>query len=436
MRLLFVADKKRATRRTRIERKVKKLRMEDYELFTLKNGIRVVHKQIPTTKIAHCGFILDIGSRDETKEDQGIAHFWEHMAFKGTQKRKSFHIINRLEVVGGELNAYTTKEKICFYASILDEHYEKALDLLKDITFCSIFPPKEIEKERSVILEEMSMYYDSPDEAIQDDFENVLFGDHSLGFNILGTQESVKSIQRRDFIEFVNNNLDTHKLIFSSVGNLPMKKVVKLCEKYLNDIPEYTSSHKRQLFKKYKPKTIVKSRNITQAHCVIGRPSYPIKDKRRLLFFMLINLLGGPGMNSRLNLALRERYGLVYTVEAGYTPFIDTGIFSIYFGTEKRHLEKSINLVLKELKRLKEVPMGTLQLHTAKAQLMGQLAIAEESNIGFMQMMGKSLLDIGGIDSLSDIFNRIKKISAPELQDIANEAFDFDKFSFLTYLPE
>lgn len=410
--------------------------MEEFDLFTLPNGIRVVHKQITHTKIAHCGFILDVGSRDEREDQQGIAHFWEHMAFKGTRKRKSFHIINRLEVVGGELNAYTTKEKICFYASILDAHYEKAVELLKDITFDSVFPVKEIEKERSVILEEMSMYYDAPEDAIQDDFEQVLYSGHSLGYNILGTPQSVKSFRKKHFEEFIKENVDTHKLIFSSVGNIPFSKVKKLCEKYLSDIPERRSSHKRILFDAYTPKKETVSRSVSQAHCVIGRPAYPLLDDRRLKFFMLLNILGGPGMNSRLNLALREKYGFVYNIEASYTPFIDTGMMSIYFGTEKKQLQRSIGLVLKELKKLREISLGTVQLHTSKVQLMGQLAMAEESNISFMQMMGKSLLDLGHIDSLEDIFKKINEISANDLLEVAQEMFQEDQFSFLTYISD
>src|SRR6478735_110553 len=198
---------------------------KEYEIYTLKNGIRVVHREVNHTKIAHCGFVLDVGSRDEEIDQQGLAHFWEHMAFKGTKKRKAYHIINRLEISGGELNAYTTKEKICFYASILDKHYEKAIELLTDITFFSTFPSKEIEKEKSVILEEMSMYADAPEDAIHDDFESLIFKNHPLGYNILGTNDTVSLFTKHDFLKFISENVDTEKLIFSSVGNIPFSKV-------------------------------------------------------------------------------------------------------------------------------------------------------------------------------------------------------------------
>jgi len=410
--------------------------MEEYEIFTLPNGIRIVHKQVTHTQVVHCGIMLDVGSRDEEPHQIGIAHFWEHMAFKGTKKRKSFHILNRLESVGGELNAYTTKEKICFHASVLDKHFEKAIELLTDITFESIFPEKQIEKERSVILEEMAMYYDSPEDAIQDDFDGVLFEGHPLGYNILGTNDSVRSFRKSDFLEFISQNLNTERVVFSSVSNLPFKKVVELAKKYLADIPAHSARKERQPFGNYVPKRRSVIRPVSQAHCAIGRTAYPLNDNRRLPFFMLINLLGGPAMNSRLNLALREKYGFVYSVEANYTPYVDTGFMAVYFATEKKQLNKSISLVMRELKMLKDAPLGRMQLHSLKEQLMGQLAMSEESNLNFMLMMGKSILDMNRVDKLDEIFESVHHITAKELQELANEMFDENQLSLLTFLPE
>ncbi|MTI40092.1 insulinase family protein [Fulvivirga lutimaris] len=409
--------------------------MMEYEIHTLPNGIRVLHKEVTTTKVSHCGFMLDIGSRDENEQNQGIAHFWEHMAFKGTTKRKAFHILNRIDSVGGELNAYTTKEKIAFYASTLDTYFEKAVELLTDITFDSIFPEKQIEKERNVILEEMSMYYDAPDDAIQDEFDQVIFANHPLGMNILGTADSVRSFHRDDFKKFIKEHINTEKLVFCSVGNIPFKKVVKLAEKYLKDVPTYNANKERSPFEKYVPAIKGVERNITQAHCAIGRDAYPISSDKRLPFFMLSNILGGPGMNSRLNLALREKYGFVYSIDATYQSYSDTGLFGIFFGTEPGQLQRSIKLVNKELQKLREVPLGTLQLHTAKEQLMGQLAMAEENNASFMLMMGKSILDLERIDTIDEIFSKIKNVTANELQDLANEMFARDQMSQLTYTP-
>ncbi|MFD2246031.1 M16 family metallopeptidase [Pontibacter ruber] len=409
--------------------------MLDYHIHTLPNGIRIVHKQVTHTKIAHSGFIMDIGSRDELSDELGLAHFWEHMAFKGTAKRKSFHIINSLESVGGELNAYTTKEKICFYSSVLDKHFERSFELLTDITFRSIFPEKEIEKERGVILEEMAMYLDTPEEAIVDEFDAVIYPNHPLGNNILGTKESVSGFQKQNFLNFIDRNLSTDALVFCSVSNLSFDKVVKLAEKFLAGIPTISKKLDRVPVSNYKPQIITIEKPISQAHCVLGAPAYALADERRIPFFMLVNLLGGPGMNSRLNLAVREKYGLVYTIDANYATYIDTGLLTIYFGTEKKQLKRTTSLVLKELKKLREKPLGSLQLHTAKEQLMGQLAMAEESNIGLMMMMGKSILDLDKVESLNEIFDKIKSITAGELVDIANDVLREEQLSFLNYVP-
>ena len=410
--------------------------MTDYNLFTLNNGIRIVHKEVPNTKIVHCGFIIDIGSRDEKDTEQGIAHFWEHMAFKGTKKRKAFHILNKLDSVGGELNAYTTKEKICFYASALDKHVESAFDLLKDITFDSIFPEKQIENERGVILEEMSLYSDSPEDAIQDDFDRVIFGDHPLGKNILGTSESVKSMHREDFKKFLRENLNTERVVFSVVGNIPEKKVLKLAKRYFDDIPRYDAVKERVPFIEYLPNTAIVKKSILQAQCAIGTTAYAMKDKNRLPFYMLMNILGGPAMNSRLNLALREKFGFVYNVEATYHPFSDTGLFAIYFGTDGTHVKKSKSLVLKELKKLREIKLGSVQLHSAKEQMIGQLAMGQENNTSLMLMMGKSILDSGKIRHLDTVFGKIRKITAVQLLDIANEKLLESQLSHLTFLPK
>ncbi|GGB91973.1 M16 family metallopeptidase [Dyadobacter sediminis] len=409
---------------------------EEYQIHTLSNGIRIAHKQVPYTQIAHCGIMLDIGSRDELPHQQGLAHFWEHMAFKGTEKRSSYHIINRLENVGGELNAYTTKEKICFHASVLDDHYEKAMDLLADITFHSVFPEKQIERERNVILEEMSMYVDSPEDAIQDDFDQLVFPDHALGYNILGTAETVNSFGKEQLFKFINDNIDTEKIVVSSVSRLPFSKVVRVAEKYLGAVPHRRTARERKPPVLYTPVHEQKERSISQAQCAMGQPAFALLDDRRLPFFMLVNLLGGPGMNSRFNLSLREKYGLVYSIEGNYTPYLDTGFMGIFFGTEQKQLNKSISLIHKELKRIREVPLSVLQLHQTKVQLMGQLAMSEESNMSFMLMMAKSLLDTGRVDSLPEIFAEIEQITAPQLQEIAQETFKEENFSYLTFLPE
>ncbi|MEQ6167492.1 pitrilysin family protein [Ekhidna sp. MALMAid0563] len=409
---------------------------KEYELIELSNGIRVIHKEVPQTKIAHVGIMLDIGSRDETPDEQGLAHFLEHMAFKGTAKRNSYHIINRLESLGGELNAYTTKEKICFYATLLDTHLDKAVDLLVDITFNSTFPEKQIEKERSVILEEMSMYRDTPEDAIQDEFDEQLFPNHSLGKNILGTEETVNSFHQGDFRSFLDRNLNTEKIILSSVGNYSAKKVEKLASKYLSEIPHKNHTPARNWFSGYQPSRKEIRKPITQAHFAMGMPSLSIKDENRIPFFFLVNLLGGPSMSSRLNLSLREKHGLVYGVDASYAPYLETGQFAVYFATDPKNLKKSQRIILKEIEALKKKPLGTMQLHKAKNQIKGQMALSEENRNAVMLMMAKSQLDLNKVPDINSVFDKIDKITAADIQDLAIRYLPTEEMSALTYLPE
>ena len=409
---------------------------KEYELIELSNGIRVIHKEVPQTKIAHVGIMLDIGSRDETKNEQGLAHFLEHMAFKGTTKRSSYHIINRLESLGGELNAYTTKEKICFYATLLDIHLEKAVELLADITFNSTFPEKQIEKERSVILEEMSMYRDTPEDAIQDEFDELIFPNHALGKNILGTEKTVNSFHQGDFRSFLDRNLNTEKIILSSVGNYPAKKVERLANKYLSEIAHKNHTPARKWFSGYQPSRKEIEKSITQAHFAMGMPSLSIKDENRIPFFFLVNLLGGPSMSSRLNLSLREKHGLVYGVDANYAPYLETGQFAIYFATDPKNLKKSQRIILKEIEALKKKPLGRMQLHKAKNQIKGQMALSEENRNAIMLMMAKSQLDLNRIPDINSVFEKIDRITAADIQDLARRYLPTDQMSALTYLPE
>ncbi len=407
-----------------------------YNLKELPNGIRIVHQEITHTRLVHCGFILNIGSRDETKEQEGLAHFWEHMAFKGTQKRKSFHILNRLESLGGELNAYTTKEKICFYSSVLHNHFNKAAELLCDITFNSTFPQKQIEKERQVILEEMSMYRDSPDDSIQDDFDEMVFEGHSLGRNILGCEETVGRFSQQDFFDFISSRLDTTNIVFSVVGNISFKKVLHQVEGFLTNIPMKRRLYIRSGFSNYKPKTKNVEKEITQSLSAVGKPAYSLYDPKRFKLYLLNNILGGPSMNSRLNLALREKHGYVYSVESTFQAYADTGFFGIFYGTEETTSRKALKIVLKEIDRLRTHKLGSMQLHMAKEQAIGQMAMAEENYAGLMLIFGKNLLDKGKIDALDTIFGIIRDTTAEDLLDIANEILAPEELSFLNYIPK
>jgi len=407
----------------------------DYQAHKFQNDIRLVHKQVNNTRVIHCGYAIDIGSRDENKFQLGIAHFWEHMAFKGTQKRKAYHIISRLDSVGGELNAFTTKEKVFFYASVLSEHFEMAAELLTDIAFYSIFPEKQIEKERVVILDEMAMYLDNPDDAIQDDFDQVVFGDHPLGHNILGTTDTLNSIRKKDFMTFINDSLSNEKIVFSVVGPKSFKETLRISNKYIQRIPDHFS---RKVRLKPSPNLGQKrneEKSFGRAYCAIGKEAYSVKDKDRIPFFMLTNILGGPAMNSRLNLSLREKHGYVYSVEASYTSYSDTGLFGIYFGTEKRYLNRSIKIVLTELRKLRQQKLGSLQLHRAKQQIKGQLAISEENNTNLMLMMGRSLIDLDRIDPLDSVFKEVDHQTSGSLARIAEEILIEDQLNYLIFNP-
>jgi predicted Zn-dependent peptidase len=410
--------------------------MRNIKIFRLSNGIRVVHQHLATTKIVHCGIILDVGSRDENVKNQGIAHFWEHMAFKGTKRRRSFNIINSLDSVGGELNAYTDKEKVVFYASVRDEYFERAVDVLSDITFHSEFPDNQIEKERGVILEEMAMYHDSPDDSLQDEFESIVYKDHPMGMNILGKPETVNSFTKRDFLHFFKDHLSTDKIAFSCVGNISLEQVERVAKKYLDGLVRKKAKAKRKRFKLYQPREHILQRTVKQAKCAIGRDAYPIVNDNRIPLFLLVNILGGPGMNSRLNLALREKHGFVYSIDAHYIPYTDTGMFAVFFGTEPKQLNRCISLVKKELNRFCEKPLTQRQLASAKEQMKGQLAMADENNLSLMLSMGRSVLDLGRVPSLEEIYYQIDEIDSFKLRDIAQEIFDETRMSYLIMEPE
>jgi predicted Zn-dependent peptidase len=386
--------------------------------------------------VAHCGVIVNAGSRDELPEETGMAHFIEHVIFKGTNKRKAWHVISRLEDVGGDMNAYTSKEETFVYASFLSRYYERSLELFADIIFNSSFPEKEIEKEKDVIIDEINSYRDSPSELIFDEFEEVLFNNHPIGHNILGSPESVKSFDRKQIQSFMQRNYLTDRMVICSVGNIDFTKMVDFCEKYFGHIDASSGKNGRFPFTDYKPSAIQAAKSNFQVHCVLGNLAYDITNDRKNVLALLTNILGGPGMNSRLNLAIREKHGYSYNIEAHYQPYCDTGIFNIYLGTDTGFLEKSLKLVFKELKALCENELGILQLHRAKLQMIGQIAISLESNLAEMVSIGKSHLFFDRVDTIEDMISKIESISSKELLEIANEVFIPDRFSMLTYLPK
>jgi predicted Zn-dependent peptidase len=402
------------------------------QTFVLKNGIRIIHQEA-NSPVSHFGVLINTGSRDEEADEQGIAHFIEHVIFKGTKTRKAFHILNRIEDVGGELNAYTTKEETAVYATFLSEYYHRSVELISDLLINSTFPAKELEREKEVVIEEINSYKDSPSELIFDEFEEILFDGHPIARNILGTPELIKTFSKRSILKFMDENYHTDQMVLSSVGNIPMSKFVRLCEKYFGHIPEKIRSKKRSDDYHYLPEKRVLQKDTFQAHCIIGNLAPSIFSPQRMQMVLLNNILGGPSMNSRLNMALRERNGMAYNVESGYTGYFDTGEFSVYFGTDKENLDQALWLVNKEFRTMKEKLMGIVQLSRAKKQLIGQLAISTENREDLMLSIGKSFLFFNRVDSLETIFKKIEQIESRDILEIANEIFDEPQNSILIY---
>jgi len=409
--------------------------MTDYQLYTLSNGIRIMLKQT-ASPITHCCFVVNAGSRDEAEQKDGLAHFIEHLLFKETERRSTNQILNRLEMVGADLNAYTTKEYTCIHASLLNQHLERAIDLFEDIIFHSTFPEEEMEKERGVILDEIASYEDQPEEAIQDDFEALLFKGHPIGNNILGTPESVGRLNTADIRKFITANYNTSEMIFAVFGDYALNKITKLADKYFGDIPANNNiKHRITPGISSFTKQIV-TKPISQTHCVIGNRAYPSLHPQKNGLLLLNNLLGAGGMSSRLNLEIREKHGIAYTIESSYVPLTDTGIFSIYFGTDSEKADKAARLVHKELRKLRDNKLGTLQLHQTKQKFIGQIALAEENRMSLIISMAKSLMDFGYVDTLEQIFAKINAVTAEQLLEISNEIFDEKQMITLLFEPK
>lgn len=404
----------------------------EYYTKTLNNGIRIIHKP-EKSLVGHCGIFINAGSRDEREDEHGMAHFIEHVVFKGTKKRKAFHILSRLDDVGGELNAYTTKEETCIYAAFLKQDFERAIELIHDITFNSVFPKKELEKEKEVILDEINAYKDSPIELIYDEFEELIYQDDPMGRQILGTSKHLKKFKQKHIQSFIQNNYHTDQIVFCSVGDVSAKKIEKWTERFFAGIPENRRESKRQPVKNYTPQTKTITKDTHQSHVMLGNIAYDFNHPDRLGLLLLSNLLGGPGMNSRLNMALREKNGIAYNVEASYTPYYGTGVFSIYYGTDMENLDRAQSIVEKELHKLRNQPLGSLQMHKACRQLKGQLTIASENKENHLLTMGKSYLLYNKIDSLNAFYEKIDKLSTHDLQRIANEIMAKDRLSYLIY---
>jgi len=398
----------------------------------LSNGTRLVYLKVPS-QVAHLGFFFAAGSRHESERQIGLAHFLEHCLFKGTQKRKALHILSRIDAVGGELNAYTAKEEMCLYASFSKEHTQRAIDLLADISIHSTFPQKEIEKEKEVILDEINSYLDSPSDKIFDDFDAKLFSGHPLGQNILGTKESVAGFTQQDLQDYVQQYFTADNLVVSFVGNVSLSRLKASLEAALAAMPQTANRPQPHPFQNTAPfHEVVKEANY-QAHAVLGglAPSY--HQDERVAMSLLINILGGPALNSRLNLSVRERYGYAYSIEANYHTFADTGYWQIYFGSESKNIDKTLALIDKELDKIRSKPLTTSQLAQAKRQFKGHLALGMDVNSRLMQGLGKSMLAFGQIDTIAEMHQAIDKITAQEIQSLANQYFLKEQLSYLVF---
>lgn len=418
-----------------------------YNTYTLDNGLRIIH--LPSdSKVVYCGYQINAGTRNEEPGEEGLAHFCEHVTFKGTERRKAWHILNCLESVGGDLNAYTNKEGTVYYSAILKEHIARAVDLLTDIVFHSVYPQAEIDKEVEVICDEIESYNDSPAELIYDEFENIIFKGSPLGHNILGTAEQVRSFKTEDALRFTRKLYRPDNAIFFAYGDIDFKKLVKLIGRALADHDSVgklaeeksVSSAKSVELKNYPSvekeiagQTIVMQKNTHQAHVMIGTRAYDVNDSRRMPLYLLNNMLGGPGMNAKLNLALREHNGLVYTVESTMVAYGDTGIWSIYFGCDEHDVKRCLRLVRKELDKFMQKPLSEAQLKTAKKQIKGQIGVACDNRENFALDFGKSFLHYGWEKNVDRLYEQVDEITAEQIQAVAQELFDKDRLTTLIF---
>ncbi len=415
-----------------------------YNTYTLDNGLRIIH--LPSDgKVMYCGYQIAAGTRDEQPGEEGLAHFCEHVTFKGTERRKAWHILNCLESVGGELNAFTNKDTTTYYSAVLKEHTPRAVDLLSDIVFHSVYPQQEIDKEVEVICDEIESYNDTPSELIFDEMDNILFAGLPMGHNILGTSDTVRGFKTEDALRFTRKFYRPDNAIFFAYGDIDFKKLVKLVEKSLSQITQIGSrpetdeksvSSVTSVGVNNIPsmgETIVKKMDTHQAHVMIATRAYSFHDKRKIALSLLNNLLGGPGMNALLNIALREKKGLVYNVESNMATYSDTGTWSIYFGCDKHDVKKCLRLVRRELDKLMDRPMSESKLRAAKKQIKGQIGVGSDNREAFALDFGKCFLFYGKGKNLDNLYRQIDEVTASDILSVARDIFDKDKLSTLIF---
>ena len=404
-----------------------------YNESVLPNGIRLLHKE-KKSEIAHLVLMVETGTRDEQAHENGLAHFVEHTIFKGTQNRKAYHILSCLDNVGGDLNAFTTKEETCIQATFLKQHYKRSLDLFADIAFHSTFPENELAKEKEVILDEINSYLDSPSDEIYDLFEEMVFKGHPLSRNILGTTELVKGFKRQDILDFMAHNYSTDQMILASIGDISFKEFERLAMTYFGNQPAHLINKKREIFNGYTPENCTLERNNHLSHCIIGSMAPEFSSVLRMPVVMLNNVLGGPAMSSRLGLNIREKYGFAYTIESQYTAYSDVGLINVYMAVDPDSLEKAIGLVYKELDKLCQQKLGTMQLQHAKQQLIGQVALSYESGMNELLSVMRSRIMDEPIEYMDDIIRKVEAVSADDILEMANQVFDKQQLSQIIFI--
>ena len=396
--------------------------MQEFETYTLPNGIKGIHRRVRSS-VTHCALVVNAGTRDELSHEYGLAHFAEHAIFKGTKRRKAYQINCRLENRGGELNAYTTKEDTTIHATTLRSDFAKAVELIADVAFCSTFPEHELQKEREVIVDEINTYKDSPADMIFDTFEDLIFDGSELGHNILGTKAALMRHTSESIKRFVERTHTTDQMVFSSIGNMSVKSVQSIAAKYLAVQPSSKRDFKRITPVNVEPFERIVNKHTHQTHCIIGARAYDINDEKRLPLSLLVNILGGPSANSRLNTVLREKNGLSYNTEAVYTPYNDCGMVAIYFSSDHHNADLCRELIDKELRTLRTTPPTARRMAMIKRQFLAQMAISMENNEGYMLGAGKSYLVHDEIDTLEEVYRKVSAVTAEQIMEVAEEIF-------------
>ena len=409
-----------------------------YLYHTLPNGLRIVFRQT-SSAVAYSGVYINVGSRNEQGPEEGVAHFIEHSIFKGTTHRRAYHILNRIDGVGGELNAFTTKEETCIYASSLAEHLPRCLELFSDVLFNSQFPSHEIENEKDVVIEEINSYRDQPADLIYDEFEEYFFEGHPLAHNILGTKKNVKAFTPEFLRDYLRRNYTPDRMVLTVVANIDFKKLVHLAERFFTAPAVGLTQSKRPIsIKKLSGSQIHKfdkpiSRRTHQVHLLLGCQAPDLFDDRKVAFSLLNNIIGGPAMNSRLNVAVREKYGFCYTIESQYVPFTDTGLFYIYAGVDSGAAERANELIFRELRRLATEPLTSTQLRAAQRQYIGQMAINNDSALNEMQSIGKAYMNYDRVDTIEEMSRDIMALTPDDILAAADALLQPDSFSRLIY---